>query len=406
MDYELSAAARRLARRIQQEGPIPFADFMGAAVGDPQHGYYARKPLAVGREGDFISSVSIHPLFGQCLAVQLAEMAEQLGGEAFHVVEFGGGQGTLCLDILGCLKEEFPAVFSRCRYWIVEVVPPPPSFWEGADRLGGGCRKRLRWLTPGQWNGTSVRFQGCVLAQEFLDALPVHRVVRGAEGWREIYVDFRDGGFREILGPLSRVQLREFCRRAPSATGISLEINLAAVRWIEELSLRLERGFVLIVDYGGWGLPGLSETLSCHFRHVVHYDPYRWVAEQDLTAHVDFHSLTLAAHKAGFSARGLVSQGKFLFNLGIVERATRTWDPEDPAAGLKERLALKTLTLPGGMGDRFWTLILERSVGEARLRGLGSESEPHSTADRGGARTPGRSGGNHGDRIDTDGASL
>lgn len=370
----MTPAARWLAGMIQENGPIPFAEFMAAALTDPQYGYYATRPQTVGRAGDFVSSVSIHPLFGRCLAVQLAEMAGKIGAEEFLLVEFGGGRGTLCLDILGCLQEEFPQVFRRCRYWSVEVVSPDLSFWEKVDRLGAGCRERLRWLTPEEWSREEEPFLGCVLAQEFVDALPVHRVVFSAGGWREIYVDFQKGEFREVTGPLSRSELEEFCRQAPSEEGLSLEVNLAARRWLEGLSRRLARGYVIIVDYGAWGLPGLSDTLACYFHHAVHYDPYRWVGEQDLTAHVDFCALTQGALRAGFTPRGLVPQRKFLFNLGIVERAARSADPLDPALGIEERLALKTLTLPGGMGDRFWTLILERSMGGAALRGLGPES--------------------------------
>ncbi|MBI3015283.1 MAG: SAM-dependent methyltransferase, partial [Candidatus Tectomicrobia bacterium] len=266
-----------------------------------------------------------------------------------------------------CLKGEFPPVYDRTHYGIVEVGRPPSSFREEVDRFMPEFRNRLCWFAPAEWMRNSEPFGGCVLAQEFLDALPVHRVVYNGQDWGEIYVDYREGSFTEVVGPLSSPDLWEYCRLAPvqgpMATGTALEINLAAARWLQELSDRLQQGYILILDYGIWGSPLLADTLSCHFRQTAHHNPYIWLGEQDMTTHVDFHSLLLTAKKLGFAAQGLVSQRKFLFNLGIVERAMRRYDSRDPSVGLPERLALKTLTLPGGMGDRFWVSLLERSMG-------------------------------------------
>jgi len=375
-DRALSVPEQELAARIREKGPIPFCEFMGAVLYNPSWGYYAKEHPTVGRDGDFITSVSVHPLFGQCLAVQVAEMAERIGTDCFQIMEFGAGKGVLCLDILKCLKGEFPPVYDRAYYGIVEVRRPPAAFWEEMDRWMPEFRDRLSWFAPAEWIRNSEPFRGCVLAQEFLDALPVHRVVYNGRDWQEIYVDYRGGSFQEVLGPLSSCELWEYCQLAPGqgpmATGTALEINLATARWLQELSDRLQQGYVLILDYGVWGSPLLADTLSCHFRHTAHHNPYIWLGEQDMTTHVDFHSLFLAAEKLGFAPQGLVSQRKFLFNLGIVERAMRRYDSRDPSLGLPERLALKTLTLPGGMGDRFWVSVLERSMGGLPLRGFES----------------------------------
>ena len=369
-----SAVKQSLAARIREKGPIPFSEFMEFALYDPSWGYYIREHPTASRNGDFITSVSVHPLFGQCLAVQIAEMAERMGTKSFQIIEFGGGKGALCVDILKCLKEEFPRVYQRAYYRIVEVAESPSSFWEEVDRWVPECRERLSWLTPTEWNLDSSPFSGCVLAQEFLDALPVHRVVRSRGDWEEIYVDYQKGSFKEVAGPLSSSDLREVCQSVPEGEslteGAALEINLAAVRWLEGIAARLQQGYILILDYGAWGAPLLADTLSCYFRHTVHHNPYIRLGEQDMTTHVDFHSLVLAAQRTGLVPRGLVSQTRFLFNLGIVERASRRYDSLDSSVGLSERLALKTLTLPDGMGDRFWVFVLERSMGKELLRGL------------------------------------
>ncbi|MBI3015284.1 MAG: SAM-dependent methyltransferase, partial [Candidatus Tectomicrobia bacterium] len=102
-DQALSAPEQWLAARIREKGPIPFSEFMETVLYNPSWGYYTREHPTVGRDGDFITSVSVHPLFGQCLAVQIAEMAERIGTDRFQIMEFGAGKGALCLDILKCL---------------------------------------------------------------------------------------------------------------------------------------------------------------------------------------------------------------------------------------------------------------------------------------------------------------
>ena len=241
-----------LRRRISERGPIPFAEFMEAALYLPGCGYYARSVDPVGRhEGsDYYTAPSRHPAFGQMLGRQVAECLRHLGGGPAEVVEAGPGSGALFVSLLREIRDLGFGRQGDLRWTLVEANPARAEAQR--RRLEeAGFDRGIRWVSPAEWENSADRLRGCILANEVLDAMPVHRlVVRGGE-LREIYVDWRDG-LVESAGPVSRPGiLRELDRQGFSPReGQELEVGLEAVRWIRQVGGRLDRGYVILADYG------------------------------------------------------------------------------------------------------------------------------------------------------------
>jgi len=348
---------------IRREGPIPFARFMALALYGPA-GYYTRPREG---EGDYYTSPAVHPAFGALLAVQAHQMWDLLGRpRPFWLVEVGGGNGLLAEALLEWTGEALPDLAEAMRYVVVDLAPARGP-WETVQALG----LPLRGLV------------GCVLANEVLDAFPVHRYrVEGGQV-REVYVALEGDRPVERLGEPSTPDLPRALEEAgvPLREGQEGEVCLALGPWLADLARALERGFALLVDYGGsaeevHGRPG--GTLRCFYRHTVHGDPYRHIGAQDITASVDFSAVARLAERAGLEVLGYTAQGLFLRRLG--------WDtlvqalealPLDPPAYTAHRMALQDLVRPDGLGA-FRVLALGKGVGRPLLWGF----DPHAPARR------------------------
>jgi SAM-dependent MidA family methyltransferase len=226
-----------------------------------------------------------------------------------------------------------------------------------------------------------MKITGCFLSNELVDSFPVHRVVMTGEGLREIYVALEQGELQEVQGALSTPELAAYFQRLgiTLTEGQKAEVNLEALRWLAGVARALERGFVLTIDYGYWAeelySPLRSEgTLMCYHGHRALTDPYSNVGLQDMTAHVDFTSLIACGEQSGIELTGLVPQYRFLLGLGILEQAAQRGLDADAASGtsqaLSERLTIKHLILPGGLGAQFQCLIQHKGVYSPELDGL------------------------------------
>ena len=365
----------RLRERIERDGPIPFADFMEAALYDPRAGYYASgRHLGV---ADFRTSPQVHPAFAQLLAAQVAEMCRHLGSpRAFRCIELGPGDGTLAagmaLQLHELLVEEAPD-------WRLHLVEESPLLRDAQRRavatLPAPVRQRVEWSTADELAVAPV--DGVVVSNEFFDALPVHRVVSEDSHLKELRVAWdAERGFHEVTGPEAGSDLVEHLQRygVPLQSGQQGEISLQAPLWIDRIAAMLSRGYVLAIDYGHpadrlYGPERPEGTLAAYHRHRV-TDPFQDVGERDLTAHVNFTALEARAAEHGFQAAPLRSQTEFLLALGVLGRLQEI----DEAGGahvvrLKERYALKELFVPGGMGETFRVQVLVRGA-DLDLTGL------------------------------------
>ena len=236
-----------IAEEIKAKGPLPFARFMEHCLYHPQYGYYASGKGRRGREGDYYTSPTVHPIFGALMGRQLVQMWQILGAGAFEIVEMGGGEGYLCLDILNYLQQEEPQFYDFLLYRMVERSP---VVIERQRRLLASHKARVAWHPPEEMANQEI--QGCFLSNELVDSFPVHRVFMKAGALQEVYVDLDKGGFKEVQGDPSTPELVRYFRRLGIrlAEGQQAEVNLEAVRWVQQVAQGLARGFVITIDYG------------------------------------------------------------------------------------------------------------------------------------------------------------
>ena len=361
--------------RIHTRGPLTFAEYMELALYHPELGYYARTDRPSGRAGDFFTSVDVGPLFGALLADQFAEMWRILGSPEFDLVEVGAGSGWLSCDILDAAATSDPAFYATIRLQLVERsstarAAQPAALSAHADRLTASPRSLPDAMC------------GAIFANELLDALPTHVVVMTRSGLREIFVDARGDRLVERDGPLSSPAIAAYFDhlRLQLQPGWRAEVNLSAVAWVGEAARRLRRGFLLLIDYGHdarelYSATHAAGTLATYHRHVIDvgataHSVAPWLTdpgERDITSHVDLSSIRMTAEDEGLHLLGLLDQTYFLMGLGVADRLAA--QRGETVADLKQRLAAKTLLLPGGLGSTHKVLILGKNVGRPRLRG-------------------------------------
>lgn len=309
-------------------GVIPFERFMELALYHPEFGYY-RTPGRAGRDGDFLTSPGVHPMFGWALAGWCRWVWEALGSPAeFTIFEPGAGQGQLAGAILDWAGGRDDGFAKALRYVALEAHAP------GAD-------SRVQWLTP----PVETVANGVVLSNEFFDALPVRLFEAGGRGPVEIGV--RWDGTRFIEAPLGVADIDD----APGEG--RFEVNPRAYPTMRSLCRLVERGAVLTIDYGYpqaelWASWRKQGTLLCFYRHTSTEDPYTRVGEQDMTSHVNLSELASAAEDEEMDVHGPVSQAEFLLSLGLQQVV------ESERGRLEEylarRRALEELTDMAGLG--------------------------------------------------------
>jgi SAM-dependent MidA family methyltransferase len=361
-----------LAERVRRYGPIMFADYMRECLYHPVHGYYSKAEAKC--FADYYTSVDVHPIFARLLARQFGEMWERLGRPAeFMLVEAGAGVGRFAAQVLDFCEVKLPAFYEALRYVAME---------RSTLRREQATIRSQRHSPAGHFTASSeipARIpEGCIFSNELVDALPVHRVVIHGAAMKEISVGFRDGRFVEVLAPLSTCAISEYfvAQSIALQEGQHAEAGLEACDWIGEIGRRLERGYVLTIDYGHHAAELFDEhhmrgTLLAYQNHRASEDFYALPGEQDLTAHVNFTALELWGKRAGLETVGLISQTAFLLALGQGNEFADLYDEgQTEAESTKARLQLKTLIHPEGMGGRFEVLVQRKGVDASPLTGF------------------------------------
>jgi SAM-dependent MidA family methyltransferase len=325
-----------VAARIRAEGPVTVAEYMALCLGHPRHGYYAtRDPL--GASGDFTTAPEISQMFGEIIGLWLADRWAAMGRpRPVRLVELGPGRGTLMADALRAARAA--GLAEAAEIWLVETSSALRS--EQAKRLPGASWADALAAVP---EGPTL-----LVANEFLDALPVHQFLETPEGWRERLVGLREG---RLAWGLSDVLPRP--AGAPAASAGWAERSPAVDAVAREIGARVAAGgAALLVDYGYRAAdrpPG--PTLQAVRAHA-HADPLEAPGEADLTWLVDFDRLAACL---GGCAVHVAEQGAFLARLGIGQRAEALARADPPRAGAVAD-ALERLTAPEGMGTRFKAL--------------------------------------------------
>jgi len=345
-------------------GALPFARFMDLALYAPGLGYYSAGSRKFGAEGDFVTAPEISGLFSRCIARQSAEILDELGGGS--IMEFGAGSGVMAADVL---KELEARAHLPDAYFIVEL----------SAELRARQRETLALRVPHlagcvQWlDALPQSFRGVVLANELIDAMPVHRFQMTEEGFVEAYVSSSESAFAWQSKPLHEGEVLAAVETARAALegeawapGYTSEVNLAGAAWVRSLGDVLEKGAALIIDYGFprrefYHPERCRGTLVCHYRHRVHDDPLILVGLQDITAHVDFTALAEAALESGLSVAGYTTQAHFLLGCGLLQLMERA-GAEDELVRLPLAQQVKRLTLPNEMGELFKVIAFTKNI--------------------------------------------
>ncbi len=361
-DSDALAASHALQQLIaaeieQQGGAIAFSRFMELALYAPRLGYYSGGAAKLGADGDFTTAPEITPLFGAALARAAAAIIAQ---SAPNIIEFGAGTGRLARDVLTALAADGVQVDS---YTIIEL----------SGELRARQQEALRDFPQVRWiDGFPDAFSGVVLANEVLDAMPVELVVKTAGGWRRQMVTVEAGRFAYAQQELDAALAAQLARQIPDADalpeGYLTEIHPVACGFMASLAqmFRGGKGAALLFDYG---FPAheyyvdqrSGGTLMCHYRHHAHPEPFYLPGLQDITAHVDFTAMALAAQDAGMDVLGYTSQAGFLLGCGIGDLLLRT-DPEDAVRYLPQSKAVQKLVSPAEMGELFKVLAVGLDV--------------------------------------------
>jgi SAM-dependent MidA family methyltransferase len=354
------ALQRQIAREIAtQGGVIPFARFMELALYAPNLGYYSGGAAKLGRDGDFTTAPEISPLFGATLARAAAAIMAQTGP---NIIEFGAGTGKLAHDVLLALDAMGVALES---YTIIELSGELRARQQEALK----AFPQVRWLS-----GFPETFQGAVLANEVLDAMPVELVVKEGGRWRRQMVTIDEGRFAFEHGEPDAALLEQIAQQIPDddqlQDGYLTEVHPVACGFMRSLAAMLtapgSRGAAILIDYGFPAREFYFDersggTLMCHYRHHAHPDPFYMPGLQDITAHVDFTAMALSAQDAGLDVLGYMSQAAFLLACGIGELLLQT-DPEDTLRYLPQSKAVQKLVSPAEMGELFKVLLVGHGV--------------------------------------------
>ena len=362
LSEEHSARVREhVCAKIERAGgQISFADYMHEILYAPGLGYYSAGSSKFGPAGDFITAPEVSSIFGTILARQVAEVLQQIDGAS--ILEFGAGSGKLAVDMLTALEGADALPVS---YQILEVsadlqARQKQRLWDALPHL----MDRVQWLSE-----LPQDFEGVMVANEVLDALPVERFVRHKAEVLQSCVAVQSQDFVWKTSPASErlssaVANIEADLGEALADGYTSEVSLAAPLWISDLAKSLKRGAVFFFDYGvsrreyyahdrsdGW--------LRCHYRHRAHDNPLINPGIQDVTSWVDFSAIAGAAVENGLELLGYQTQSQFLMGGGL-ENELHGFAELPLKSQLELSGQIKTLTLPGEMGENFKCLAVGR----------------------------------------------
>jgi SAM-dependent MidA family methyltransferase len=419
---EASAVSLReqIEREIRECGPIPFSRYMEICLYDPARGYYSANAEQFGKAGDFYTSSDVHAVFGRLLARQFEELWRALDQPAqIEIVELGPGRGFFARDVLDWSKKKFPDFFAALTYTLQESSPALREKLRHtvSEQVAAGKAKipvevpheirvkvqakdpaKLRTKVPEGRPNLAQRFSAgtpeemiqvperrpiglcrtlvpdaplIVFANEFFDALPVE--ILSTDG--KLHIGFDNQRLSEIWLPPLPEEL-EFLDRygVHPESGERIEAPMLAQKWIGQIANAIQRGLLVIVDYGytrNQQLAGRHRgTLMAYRHHSASPDPYQAPGKQDLTAHVNFTGLAAACEQQGMRCEKLLTQSQFLMGIGEKNQFADVFEDCRPQERAKVALQLKHLITPEGMGENFQILMASRKLDPKRTATL------------------------------------
>lgn len=384
-DLERSIALSHIIRQEMdsQNGSISFSRYMDLALYHPKYGYYAASPNLFGAQGDFTTAPEISPLFAHCFAKQIKQMFEHLPSK--NILELGAGSGRFANDLLSVLINEHCSIE---HYYIYEKSSLLKQRQQSLLSCDANLFSKCIWL-----DDLPDTFEGIIIANEVLDALPVDcfKIVNNEIKERSVSYQHRSSS----VTPISEYQFNwqltqptsiefikhvsEIINRYSLPNGYESEINLTMQNFIVSLINRLTKGFFLFADYGygqrEYYRPERHQgTLTCFYKHRTNHDPFLLPGLQDITAHVDFTRVAEIATEHACSLAGFTTQTAFLIACGLIDLMTEQEQQLSPTETFDLQQAVKLLTLPNQMGERIKIMAFCKQI-ELDLLGFKLQSE-------------------------------
>ena len=346
-----------------EKGPIPFRRFMELALYHPQGGYYCREDSRIGPGGDFYTSPHQSPWLGRMIAPLLEKIWLRMDEPPLlNVWEYGPGEGWLAFDILESARTSQSALKKAIKYTFAEQSA------QAQARIGEKFQDsdEVRFADASQYPPPG--FEGVVLAHEFLDALPVHALIQKEQDIKERYVAQSGQRLQFCEGSLADERLSGWFPDlgVRLSTGQMAEVNLRAFAWMCEAARRMERGAILIFDYGFsahvlYGPTRHEGALRGYRAHTLVSDVLSLPGETDITTHVDFTSILRAATSHGMELAGFTDQTRFLLGAGLPQ-AVENWKAEDEEKARRERQSIMGIMDPTGLGGAIKVMLLSKNL--------------------------------------------
>lgn len=336
-------------------GWIPFSRFMEMALYTPRLGYYTGGSHKIGMEGDFITAPTLTPLFARTIASQLIPLLNQTAG---NVYEFGAGTGRLAVDLIKQISDGLK------HYYIIELSPELAErqrSWIQAH-LSPEFAAKVIWLQQ-----LPSTFDGIILGNEVLDAMPIERIRYKNGIYHQIGVSIKNGQLIEADQPLySKPLMQSATTYFPSIEDYASELHPAQYAFTRTIADKLKRGGMIWIDYGfdaaQYYHPQRNDgTFIGHYRHHTIHEPFFHIGLTDLTSHVNFTDIAQAATDSGLDLIGYTTQAHFLLNLGITDLLT-TIGNIDSTDYLREATAIQQLINPHEMGELFKVIAFGKNI--------------------------------------------
>ncbi len=345
---------KKIVSRIQNEGAIPFREFMAICLYEEEHGYYQTR-TTIGREGDFFTSAHLGSILGRILGKRVMDLAPEKG--PVHVVELGAGEGYLALDMLEYVARENLPLYQRMQYHFVEQNP---SVFNGNQkRLNMHLDRIIFYNNLFELNPLSSAF---VFSNEFFDAFPVHLVTRQEDVLAEVYIGYKPPQYTRILKEPSQTVWRELEELGISVgEDCTIEINSDIEDIYRQLTDKIDKFHMVTIDYGYtqdelYHPDRKAGTLMGYHKHTAHENVFQLEGEMDLTSHVNFDALIHYGEKFEVDPKYFKNQRTYLMDFGLFDLFQ---DGKEPTT--TDAFQLKTLLLPGSMGDVFKILVQEKN---------------------------------------------
>ncbi|KQX64745.1 class I SAM-dependent methyltransferase [Paenibacillus sp. Root444D2] len=347
---------------------ITFRDYMDICLYSEPYGYYRNERPKIGKQGDFYTSSSIGSVMGEIVASFICKQlnSESPHIEPVHIVEWGGGNGRMALHIMGEIKRTDPAVYARLTYTIIESS----TYHRQQQRTALEEHAQvIQFSSETEWLAQTPKDQVYVLANELLDAFPIHRIRYKDMLFQESYVKWQEEEqiFQEIWLTISSRHILDFLERTKVQwlDGQIGEINLEAESWVSRVAERIQSGSCIIIDYGDtaeelFAPHRYNGTLMCYRKHQAQDNPFIHQGEQDMTSHVNFSSCQLVAKQSGFTYCKLQTQREFLVEQGILQRLQDHFDPNPFSEVSKRNRSIRQLLLSDQMSELFKVFIASK----------------------------------------------